>query len=139
MSEEPAKHPHADGASTAQLADLLDGHDPAVRDTYLALHALILDVLPDVAHSTDLTDAMTGYGRRQYGYDGWGMTALGANRRWASLMFMRGAHLPDPAGILEGTGKNMRHVKVRSLEQLEERREAIRALLETAAGAGGAR
>jgi hypothetical protein len=27
--------------------------------------------------------------------------------------FFRGAELPDPAGLLEGTGKYMRHVKVR--------------------------
>ena len=27
--------------------------------------------------------------------------------------FFYGAHLEDPAGLLEGTGRNMRHVKVR--------------------------
>ena len=27
--------------------------------------------------------------------------------------FYRGAELPDPAGLLEGTGKDMRHVKLR--------------------------
>ncbi|MEM7165735.1 MAG: DUF1801 domain-containing protein [Planctomycetota bacterium] len=27
--------------------------------------------------------------------------------------FYRGAELPDPAGLLEGTGKHMRHVKLR--------------------------
>lgn len=27
--------------------------------------------------------------------------------------FFLGAHLPDPARLLEGTGKNMRHVKLR--------------------------
>lgn len=27
--------------------------------------------------------------------------------------FFHGAALPDPAGLLEGTGKRMRHVKVR--------------------------
>jgi hypothetical protein len=129
------KHPHADRPSAEQLGDLLKDHDPAVRDAYLALHALIVDALPDIEYSTDLTDAMTGYGQRQYGYDGWGMAAVGANRRWASLMLFRGAHLPDPSGILEGSGKNMRHVKVRSLEQFEERRDAIRALVDAAAKA----
>ena len=28
--------------------------------------------------------------------------------------FFYGAHLDDPAGVLEGTGKNMRHVKLQS-------------------------
>ncbi len=27
--------------------------------------------------------------------------------------FFHGAHLDDPAGLLEGTGKNMRHTKLR--------------------------
>ena len=31
----------------------------------------------------------------------------------AALGFFHGAALPDPAGLLEGTGKRMRHVKMR--------------------------
>jgi hypothetical protein len=31
----------------------------------------------------------------------------------ASIGFFHGATLPDPAGLLEGTGKRMRHVKLR--------------------------
>jgi len=30
-----------------------------------------------------------------------------------NIGFFYGAHLDDPAGVLEGTGKNMRHVKVK--------------------------
>jgi hypothetical protein len=33
--------------------------------------------------------------------------------RYASVGFYQGASLPDPAGLLEGNGKRMRHVKVR--------------------------
>lgn len=32
--------------------------------------------------------------------------------------FLRGTSLPDPAKLLEGTGKNLRHVKLRSMEDL---------------------
>jgi hypothetical protein len=31
----------------------------------------------------------------------------------ANIGFFYGVHLSDPAGLLEGSGKNMRHVKVR--------------------------
>ena len=31
----------------------------------------------------------------------------------ASVGFFHGAALPDPAGLIEGTGKRMRHVKLR--------------------------
>lgn len=32
--------------------------------------------------------------------------------------FLRGTSLPDPANLLEGTGKNLRHVKLRTKEDL---------------------
>ena len=34
--------------------------------------------------------------------------------------FLRGTSLPDPAELLEGTGKNLRHVKLRTAEDLRE-------------------
>lgn len=44
--------------------------------------------------------------------------------------FFRGAQLPDPAGLLEGTGKFMRHVKLRPGRAIDE--AALRRLIETA-------
>lgn len=38
----------------------------------------------------------------------------------ANVGFFQGAFLPDPAGLLEGSGKRMRHVKVRPAESLDE-------------------
>lgn len=38
---------------------------------------------------------------------------VGAFRAHVNVGFFHGAALPDPAGLLEGTGKHMRHVKVR--------------------------
>ena len=36
-----------------------------------------------------------------------------------NLGFNHGAELPDPSDLLEGTGKLFRHVKLRSLEDVE--------------------
>jgi hypothetical protein len=44
--------------------------------------------------------------------------------------FFRGAELPDPAGLLEGTGKFMRHVKLRPDRPFDS--PALEALIETA-------
>jgi hypothetical protein len=44
--------------------------------------------------------------------------------------FFLGAHLADPAGLLEGTGKNMRHVKLRPGAEIDA--EALSALIEAA-------
>jgi hypothetical protein len=41
-----------------------------------------------------------------------------------------GADLSDPDGLLEGTGKKLRHIKLRSLEDLQQ--PAVRTLLEAA-------
>lgn len=38
---------------------------------------------------------------------------VGAYSAHASIGFYHGATLPDPAGLLEGSGKRMRHVKLR--------------------------
>lgn len=44
--------------------------------------------------------------------------------------FFKGAELPDPAGLLQGGGKAMRHVKLRPGEPVDE--AALRALIEAA-------
>ena len=44
--------------------------------------------------------------------------------------FFLGAHLADPAGLLEGTGKNMRHVKLRPAAEIDG--EALTALIRAA-------
>ena len=44
--------------------------------------------------------------------------------------FYAGAKLDDPAGLLEGSGAKLRHVKVRSVEAVDD--DAIRGLLEAA-------
>lgn len=38
---------------------------------------------------------------------------VGAFRSHVNVGFFHGADLTDPAGLLEGTGKYMRHVKIR--------------------------
>lgn len=42
-------------------------------------------------------------------------------RTHTNVGFFYGAHLEDPTGLLEGTGKNMRHVKLR----LEDERDPV--------------
>jgi hypothetical protein len=53
------------------------------------------------------------------------------HRRHVNLAFWRGAHLPDPAGRLEGTGRHMRHLKIASPADVD--RRAIAGLVRAAA------
>lgn len=41
-------------------------------------------------------------------------------KKHVNVGFFNGASLPDPAGILEGTGKRMRHVKLRPGMEIDE-------------------
>lgn len=47
-----------------------------------------------------------------------GFCAVAPHKNWVNLQFYAGTDLPDPSNLLEGTGKSMRHVKVRSSDDL---------------------
>jgi len=58
--------------------------------------------------------------------------AIKAAKAHVNLQFEKGAMLDDPEGMLEGTGKLMRHVKLRPGEKIK--KSAIREMLKQAAG-----
>ena len=130
----PSKtHPQVDMPSEDDLSRLVERHPLAVREVYLDAHRLVLEAFPEVRYAVDTMDGQIGYGERQFGYNGWGMAALAPYTNWVSLGFLRGVALDDPDGLLEGTSAAVRHLKLRSIEQLAERRGAIKRLLEDAA------
>ncbi len=55
---------------------------------------------------------------------------VGAYTAHAGVGFFHGAELPDPAGLLEGSGKRMRHVKLRPGRPLDT--AALAALIDAA-------
>lgn len=55
---------------------------------------------------------------------------VNAFRSHVNVGFFFGATLPDPAGLLEGSGKRMRHVKLRPGSDTNE--DAVRALIAAA-------
>jgi hypothetical protein len=46
--------------------------------------------------------------------------SIGGFKRHANLELDYGAHLRDSRGRIEGVGKNIRHIKIRSLEEIDE-------------------
>ncbi len=81
--------------------------EPSLRDIAEALQRVTLNTDPD------LTEAIK-WGNPTYEKDG-KVCYLAAGNGYISLGFFNGASLSDPDGRIEGTGKKMRHVKVRSL------------------------
>ncbi len=111
------------------LRQLLDGFSPEVQQLALSGRARIRDLVPDAQEKV-----MRGY--RSLSYDfGSGMkdqfAAIVLHGEYVNLQFPRGVDLPDPARLLEGTGKAMRHVKIRTEETLKSKE--VGELVESAA------
>ena len=60
---------------------------------------------------------------------------IGVMKNHINLGFLRGTELSDPQRILEGTGKQMRHIKIRNMSDLF--RPAIRTYLQEACERAG--
>ena len=105
--------------------------EAALEPTAIAqrLRELIQSIHPETVEVVRLGDNAASYGvgpkkmSEAYCY-------IMPQKDRVNLGFYYGAALDDPEGLLEGTGKKLRHVKVRSAEEASS--DAIRQLIETA-------
>jgi hypothetical protein len=106
----------------------LKGYPPPVREIAVKARETILSVMPNATEKV-----YPGWKVIQYGTDA-GMknvfAAISPLRERVNLGLANGAELSDPEGLLEGTGKGIRHVKLTSPEAATT--PAVRALLEGA-------
>lgn len=98
--------------------DLLEITDEKLRSIVLALRKLILTIDPDACEVVRLGDRAATYGigpkKMKEGY-----VYILPHKSWVNLGFFRGAILTDSNELLEGTGKNMRHIKIHNLEKVD--------------------
>ena len=108
------------------LLAFLRRHDTGVKAVALGLRGVILD---EMAPCHEYIFAMRNAVMLLYG-----PTArviedcicmIGVHRKHVNLQFTQGTELDDPFGVLQGKGKRMRHIKVKSLPDLD--RKAARA------------
>lgn len=100
-----------------------------VPELALGCRALICDVLGETVEVVWPKQRTAGYGtgpKKMSEQFCW----LAPYTKHVVFGFYYGAELPDPTGLLEGTGNPMRHVKIRRAEQLED--PALRRLVEIA-------
>lgn len=114
----------------SELDALLDRHAPVVREVFHALRALVLEIMPDAVEQLDLPDRVLAFGFGPPGGVRLRGLAVGLipHAAHVNVQLADGALLPDRTGIVEGTGKRIRHVKCRTIEDVA--RPALRALLE---------
>ena len=112
------------------LDGLLEPHAPQVRDVFRALVDLVHEAVPDAFEQLDLPDRVLAFGFGPSGGVRVRDFAVGLIPHTAhvNLQLADGALLDDPTGIVEGTGKRVRHVKCRSLDDVA--RPALRRLVE---------
>jgi len=109
--------------------DVLAGAPPDIQALAHAARALLADLCPGITEVPWARQKIAGYGigpkkmSQHYCY-------LAPFKRHLNFGFMYGAHLPDPAQLLEGSGKDLRHVKIRQHSELEQ--PALRQLIRDA-------
>ena len=108
---------------------VLEKMAPEVRALAQQLRALIKEVMPQATEKAYLGWGTIGYAAGGKMRDV--VVALAPQRTYVNLEFGDGVDLPDPAHRLEGTGKRLRHVKIRGDGDVHH--HDVRVLLETAA------
>ena len=118
----------------AELIKFLQPYDRAIQKLALNLRALVLDEMaPCHENIYDAYSAVAiGYGPTDRLSDG--IFHIAVYAKGANLGFNQGATLADPDGILEGAGRQIRHIKVRTPADLArpEIRSYVRRALKTA-------
>lgn len=106
-------------------------YPPEVRGLALQLRALVCEVMPNVLEQVDVPNKMIGYGLSLNMADI--MCVIAPYTSHVILMFGKGTELRDPEGLLKGTEKHVRLVKIQAASDIEA--PALRTLLETALAA----
>jgi hypothetical protein len=98
-------------------------NNPGLRKVAKALRAFVKDIEPATK------ETVNSWGVPTFENDSpFCLYMVGKNH--VTFGFLFGTSLNDPEGLLEGTGKNLRHVKLRKLEDLH--RPALKALVQAA-------
>lgn len=112
-----------------RIGPLLDDSTPEVRAIFLAALDLVRDVMPDANEQLDLPDRLVAFGHGSPGGTRLRdfVIALIPHRAHVNVQLADGALLENLDGLVEGTGKRIRHVKCRSVEDVG--RPALRELI----------
>ena len=108
-----------------EIDRFLEAYAPDIRDLTHQVRALVASVAPDADEYLKLGWKVIWYGFGPKMPDQFAVVM--PTRNHVGLGFSYGSDLPDPKGKLEGSGKRMRHVKLRTAAEVSD--PAIAALL----------
>jgi hypothetical protein len=120
-------------AAGASAAAILAGVPPRSRTLAQRLRRLVRETAPTAAERGYPGWRGIGYRDPQSGY----VCGIFPQADHVRLVFERGVELPDPDGLLEGEGTQVRHVTIRRAADIRTR--ALRRLIGAALAQGAAR
>jgi hypothetical protein len=98
-----------------------------MNDVCLEARRLVFDVYPQARETLDRGDRIVGYATGPGPMkDLW--VGIAPHSKHVNLQLAKGALIEDPAGIIQGTGKRVRHVKLHSVADVQA--PQLRAVLE---------
>lgn len=109
--------------------DVIASFSAEVPKIAAALRELLAEIMPGITEVPWVKQKIVGYGvgpkkmSEHFCY-------IAPFKKHVNLGFFYGADLDDPQSLLEGSGKKLRHIKVKSLDQVAD--PALRALVSAA-------
>ena len=98
------------------VEEFLSTYDQKVQDICIALRRIVQEQLPEMEEILFEGWKSIGYGTGESRAAKDLLLYLGPLKDSVNLGFYRGAILPDTKQLLTGTGKLLRHLKIKSLE-----------------------
>jgi len=104
-----------------EIAELLRGWPGELCDLALELRNFVLEVAPELDEGIAFHALCYYKPDRPYGKIGGHVCGISPRGDILQLGFLHGAALPDPAGLLQGTGKAKRHIELRTARDIRRR------------------
>ena len=112
--------------TVVKVEDILAGHSPEVRLLAESLRRIIREVVPEASEAGHPVWHSINYRHPRGGY----FCGIFPHEERVDLAFEYGVLLPDPQGVLEGEGRQVRYFRVH--QQSDIREEALRQLIQAA-------
>jgi hypothetical protein len=105
-------------------------YGPEISSLALAVRGLVMEEMPGASELIYDAYSAVASGYSFTGRPGDACIHVAVYPKWINLGFNHGADLPDPQGILKGAGRQVRHIRIASPDDLA--RPAVRKFVKAA-------
>ena len=102
------------GAAKKAKGMYVKDENPALRTVVAGLKKVVKELVPGTKETVNAWGVPTFVAQNPFAF-------YMVGKKHVTFGFPFATSLPDPEGLLEGTGKNMRHVKLRTSEDLDKK------------------